>query len=102
VEPLRDLGITTISTQGVRSTDHVAFDEVGLNGFQFLQDRVGRRRLTTELRLRRASVTPVYIGAGALCPQEAAGWYVCVALQGDVVTRRRRNSRKVIGNRYQK
>ncbi len=39
--PLRDMGMTTISTQGVGSTDHVAFDEVGLPGYQFLQARVG-------------------------------------------------------------
>ena len=39
--PFRDLGMTTISARGVGSTDHVAFDEVGLPGFQFLQDRVG-------------------------------------------------------------
>jgi hypothetical protein len=56
VEPLRDLGLTTISTQGVGSTDHVAFDEVGLNGFQFLQDRGARpadpRSSTSSIRSR--------------------------------------------------
>ncbi|MDH3269803.1 MAG: M20/M25/M40 family metallo-hydrolase [Gemmatimonadota bacterium] len=41
MEPLRDMGMTTISAQGVGSTDHVAFDEVGLPGYQFLQARVG-------------------------------------------------------------
>jgi hypothetical protein len=41
MEPLRDMGMTTISPQGVGSTDHVAFDEVGLPGYQFLQARVG-------------------------------------------------------------
>jgi hypothetical protein len=41
MEPLRDLGMTTIAPRGVGSTDHVAFDEVGLNGFQFLQAHVG-------------------------------------------------------------
>ena len=29
-----------MSNQSVGSTDHVSFDEVGLPGFQFLQDRV--------------------------------------------------------------
>ena len=38
MEPFRDLGMTTVSNQGVGSTDHVSFDEVGLPGFQFLQD----------------------------------------------------------------
>jgi hypothetical protein len=40
MEPFRDMGMTTVSNQSVGSTDHIAFDEVGLPGFQFLQDRV--------------------------------------------------------------
>ena len=39
MEPFRDLGMTAVSNQSVGSTDHIAFDEVGLPGFQFLQDR---------------------------------------------------------------
>jgi hypothetical protein len=39
MEPFRDLGMTMVSNQSLGSTDHVAFDEVGLPGFQFLQDR---------------------------------------------------------------
>ena len=38
--PFRDFGMTAVSNQSVGSTDHVAFDEVGLPGFQFLQDRI--------------------------------------------------------------
>ena len=38
--PFKDFGMTVVSNQGVGSTDHVSFDEVGLPGFQFLQDRV--------------------------------------------------------------
>ena len=41
MEPFGDLGMTTIASTGVGSTDHVAFDEAGLPGFQFLQDRAG-------------------------------------------------------------
>ena len=33
--------MTAVSILGVGSTDHIAFDRVGLPGFQFLQDRVG-------------------------------------------------------------
>ena len=40
MEPFRDFGMTVVSNQSVGSTDHVSFDEVGLPGFQFLQDRV--------------------------------------------------------------
>lgn len=39
MEPFRDLGMTAVSNQSVGSTDHIPFDEVGLPGFQFLQDR---------------------------------------------------------------
>lgn len=38
--PFKDFGMTVVSNQSVGSTDHVAFDEVGLPGFQFLQDHV--------------------------------------------------------------
>ncbi|MCH2451947.1 MAG: M20/M25/M40 family metallo-hydrolase [Gemmatimonadetes bacterium] len=41
MQPLADMGMSTISLQGVGSTDHVPFDEVGLPAFQFLQERVG-------------------------------------------------------------
>ena len=41
MKPLEDLGMTTISPRSVGSTDHVAFDAVGLPAFQFLQDRAG-------------------------------------------------------------
>lgn len=41
MEPFHDLGMTTLSIRSVGSTDHVPFDNVGLPGFQFLQDRTG-------------------------------------------------------------
>lgn len=40
MQPFRDLGMTMVSNQSLGSTDHVAFDEAGLPGFQFLQDRI--------------------------------------------------------------
>jgi hypothetical protein len=39
LEPLADLGATTVTNRDTGSTDHVAFDEVGLPGFQFIQDQ---------------------------------------------------------------
>ena len=39
--PFKDLGMTTIGSQSVGSTDHIPFDRAGLPAFQFLQDRVG-------------------------------------------------------------
>jgi len=40
MEPFRDFGMVVVSNQSVGSTDHVSFDEVGLPGFQFLQDHI--------------------------------------------------------------
>jgi Zn-dependent M28 family amino/carboxypeptidase len=38
--PFADFGMTVVSSQSVGSTDHVPFDNAGLPGFQFLQDRI--------------------------------------------------------------
>ncbi|HEY1482378.1 MAG TPA: M20/M25/M40 family metallo-hydrolase, partial [Candidatus Acidoferrum sp.] len=38
MEPLRDIGVTTISLRDTGGTDHEAFDAVGVPGFQFIQD----------------------------------------------------------------
>jgi hypothetical protein len=40
IEPLRDLGMTTLSMKNTRGTDHLAFDAVGIPGFQFIQDPI--------------------------------------------------------------
>ncbi len=39
-EPLADLGVTTVTLRSTGRTDHVAFDNAGLPGFQFIQDRL--------------------------------------------------------------
>jgi len=38
LEPFRDLGVTTVTIANTSGTDHLAFDAVGLPGFQFIQD----------------------------------------------------------------
>ena len=38
--PLRDLGATTVTMRNTQSTDHIAFDEAGIPGFQFIQDQI--------------------------------------------------------------
>jgi hypothetical protein len=38
MEPLKDLGVTTISLRNTGGTDHESFDAVGVPGFQFIQD----------------------------------------------------------------
>ncbi len=38
IEPLRDLGVTTLTLRNTGGTDHLSFDAVGIPGFQFIQD----------------------------------------------------------------
>jgi len=38
IAPLKDFGVTTLTIRNTGSTDHMAFDAVGLPGFQFIQD----------------------------------------------------------------
>jgi hypothetical protein len=40
IEPLRDLGVTTLTMRNTGGTDHEAFDGVGIPGFQFIQDQL--------------------------------------------------------------
>ena len=44
--PFHDLGVTTISIRNTGGTDHQSFDQVGLPGFQFIQDEVEYGRIT--------------------------------------------------------
>src|SRR5579862_7318522 len=38
IEPLKDLGVTTLTMRNTGGTDHEAFDGIGVPGFQFIQD----------------------------------------------------------------
>jgi acetylornithine deacetylase/succinyl-diaminopimelate desuccinylase-like protein len=38
MEPLQDVGVTTITLRDTGGTDHLSFDAVGVPGFQFIQD----------------------------------------------------------------
>ena len=38
IEPLKDLGVSTITNRNTGGTDHLSFDAVGIPGFQFIQD----------------------------------------------------------------
>jgi len=40
IQPLKDLGVTTISVRNTGGTDHESFDAVGIPGFQFIQDKL--------------------------------------------------------------
>jgi len=38
LKPFNDLGATTTTIRNTGSTDHISFDEIGIPGFQFIQD----------------------------------------------------------------
>ena len=40
LKPFNDMGATTITIRNTGSTDHVAFDNIGIPGFQFIQDNI--------------------------------------------------------------
>ncbi len=40
MEPFHNVGMTTLSIRNTGGTDHLAFDAVGLPGFQFIQDPI--------------------------------------------------------------
>ncbi|MCG8606215.1 peptidase M28, partial [bacterium] len=40
LKPFEDLGATTLTIRNTGGTDHLAFDAVGLPGFQFIQDPI--------------------------------------------------------------
>jgi hypothetical protein len=40
LKPFQDLGATTLTIRNTGGTDHLAFDAVGLPGFQFIQDPI--------------------------------------------------------------
>ncbi|MFC1513905.1 M20/M25/M40 family metallo-hydrolase, partial [candidate division KSB1 bacterium] len=46
MKPFHDLRVETLSKYSNNGTDHVAFDEAGLPGFQFIQDRIDYRSRT--------------------------------------------------------
>jgi hypothetical protein len=46
IEPLKDLGVTTLTMRNTGGTDHLSFDDVGLPGFQFIQDEIEYEPLT--------------------------------------------------------
>jgi Zn-dependent M28 family amino/carboxypeptidase len=44
--PFKSMGMTTLSDRGVGGTDHLSFDNIGLPGFQFIQDPIEYDTLT--------------------------------------------------------
>ncbi|HSR54491.1 MAG TPA: M20/M25/M40 family metallo-hydrolase [Acidobacteriota bacterium] len=46
LEPFHDMGAQTLTMRNTGGTDHLAFDAVGLPGFQFIQDPIAYRSRT--------------------------------------------------------
>jgi carboxypeptidase Q len=81
IEPLKDLGVTTLSLRDTGGTDHEAFDAVGIPGFQFIQDPLdyGSRthhsnmdtyeRLQPEDLAQAAAVEAIFVYNGAMRDQ---------------------------------
>lgn len=44
LEPFEDMGVKTISPNNTGGTDHLTFNNIGLPGFQFIQDEIEYRR----------------------------------------------------------
>ncbi len=40
IEPLKDIGVTTLTLRTTGGTDHESFDSIGIPGFQFIQDEL--------------------------------------------------------------
>jgi carboxypeptidase Q len=51
MEPLRSLGMTTLTIRNTGGTDHQSFDGVGLPGFQFIQDEIEYNAITHHTNL---------------------------------------------------
>jgi Zn-dependent M28 family amino/carboxypeptidase len=51
MEPLRALGMSSLTIRSTSGTDHLPFDRVGLPGFQFIQDDVEYETLTHHTNL---------------------------------------------------
>jgi hypothetical protein len=54
MRPFKDLKVETLSLFSNRGTDHLAFDEAGLPGFQFIQDRIDYRARTHHFNMDTA------------------------------------------------
>jgi peptidase M28-like protein len=65
MQPLKDLGVTTITMQNTGGTDHLSYDAVGLPGFQFIQDpmdyesRTHHSNMDTYERLQPADLAQI-------------------------------------------
>ena len=65
IEPLKDLGVTTITNRNTGGTDHLSFDAVGIPGFQFIQDpmdydaRTHHSNMDTYERLQAADLKQI-------------------------------------------
>ena len=78
IEPLKDLGVSTITMRDTGGTDHEAFDSVGIPGFQFIQDmldygsRTHHSNMDTYERLQPEDLAQAATGGGDFRLQHGA------------------------------
>jgi hypothetical protein len=82
IEPLGDLGVSVLGPRSVTSTDHLAFDAVGLPAFQFIQERLEYNsrthhsnmdvvdRVQREDMIQMATVAAVFAYNAAMRPEK--------------------------------
>lgn len=80
LQPLHDLGTTTVSMSNTGSTDHLSFDWAGIPGFQFIQDELDYETRTHHSELddyehlhmddleQAAIVVASFVYQAAICP----------------------------------
>ncbi|MEZ5313439.1 MAG: M20/M25/M40 family metallo-hydrolase [Thermoanaerobaculia bacterium] len=77
IEPLADLGVTTVTMENTGATDHVSFDGVGIPGFELIQDgrdysyRTHHSNLDTYEHLDRESLMQASVVMASLLYQAA-------------------------------
>lgn len=92
--PFSDLRANTVSIQNSWSTDHISFDDIGLPGFQFIQDRLMTQHsnmdsydhLSPDDLKQSATIVAAFIYNAAMRDQKIPRKPLPVAKPGDTYT----------------
>jgi len=77
LKPFEDMGANTVTSRNTGSTDHIAFDQVGIPGFQFIQDpldyfsKTHHTNMDTYDRIQKADLMQASVIVAALVYQTA-------------------------------
>lgn len=85
MEPYRDMGLTTVSNRSMGSTDHMPFDDVGIPGFQFIQDYIEWTRSAHQA----ADYSDHLVVADLKNNAVVMAWFVyCAAMRDEMIPRK--------------